>query len=327
MKTLKTTFLFISALLIVNYSWAQAILTADNNPGAVAVAGSVFTGETALQDAIAAASANDIIHVIRSSTNYGTITIDKPLNIYGIGLDPDTEGGSLSAITQIDILDPAASGTRISGVSTGTVINLGGTTGALSNILIENSWVRRLQHTSDVTTISNLIIRNCIMGYSVGGTTEETIDLLVGFVSNIVIANNVIYGSTHRDCCTAHQGSVTTDQSTIENNIFIHGIVGSIVWFAFEDLRNSTVKNNIFYGISPQGKVTLSSNTFENNLSFNTFSDTFSTSSGNTSIGNIEGQDPLFESVSLANSTGSMTTFDPNLQSGFTSNRCRHGWK
>ena len=142
-----------------------------------------------------AAVNDDIIQVIRSSTNYGTITIDKRLNIFGIGLNPDTEGGSLSPVTQIDITEPSASGTRISGLSISTMINLGGgTAGALDNLLIENSWVRRLQHVANTTTLTNLIVRNCIMGYNVGATTEETIDLIFGFVSNVIIANNVIYG-------------------------------------------------------------------------------------------------------------------------------------
>ena len=84
---------------------AQNILIADNNVGAVAVANKVFVGATALQDAVAFASDDDIIQVIRSSVNYGTITIDKRLNIFGIGLNPDTEGGSLSPVTQIDITE------------------------------------------------------------------------------------------------------------------------------------------------------------------------------------------------------------------------------
>ena len=117
--------------------------------------------------------------------------------------------------------------------------------------------------------------------------------------------------STASNCCDAFEGSVTTDQSTIENNLFVHSASGSLVWFAFEELRNSTVKNNIFFGISPQGKLALSNNTFENNISFETFSDVFSTASGNTSTGNHEGVDPVFGNVPKANSPGSMTVFDP----------------
>ena len=118
----------------------------------------------------------------------------------------------------------------------------------MDNILIENSWVRRLQHVANTTTITNLIIRNCIMGYNLGGTTDETIDLLTGFVSNVVIANNVIYGSTAQIPGNfAAEGSVTTDQSTIENNLFVHQNNPNLPWYAFDDLRNSTVKNNIFF--------------------------------------------------------------------------------
>lgn len=278
------------------------------------MAGSVFVGATALTDAIAAATDDDIIHVIRSTNNYGTVTVDKRLNIFGIGLFPDTDGGVRSAVTQIDIPDPVASGTRISGLVT-TTLNLGAGTGALDNLLIENSQIRQIIHVSNTTTMNNLLIRNCILGSNLSGGI--TVELLFGAVSNVVIANNVIYGNT----ATEHPslgtlGSVSTDQSTIENNIFLHSRVSSQLFYAFQELRNSIVKNNIFFQKSPQAKVVLSQNSFENNLTYNTNSDVFSTSSSNTSTNNIEGVDPQFVNVPNANNVGSLTTFDPSLVSG-----------
>ena len=72
----------------------------------------MFTGATAVQDAITASVADDIIQIIRSPVSYGAIVVDKRLNIFGIGLAPDTDGNSRSNVTVVDILDPVASGTR-----------------------------------------------------------------------------------------------------------------------------------------------------------------------------------------------------------------------
>jgi len=318
MRIFKLTALFTSILLSSFICSAQNILIADNNPGAVAVPGAVFTGATALTDAIAAAVDDDIIHVTRSTTNYGTVTVDKRLNIFGIGLFPDTDGGSRSKATQVDISDPAASGTRISGLVITSVLNLGGAAGLLEDLLIENGEILRIQHASGSTTLNNIIIRNNILGSNIGAVTDETIDLLAGLVSNVIIANNIIYGTRRTIPGGAiSDATVTTDQSTLENNIFVHLTTGGTpFWYAFEELTNSVVKNNIFLGMAPQGFTTLSNNTFENNITFNTGSDVFSTGSGNTSSGNIEGVDPMLEKVSLSNSPGSLTTFNPALKVG-----------
>ncbi|MEQ8812088.1 MAG: hypothetical protein RIE59_23675 [Imperialibacter sp.] len=314
----KNRLAFLLAMLVTHYGTAQNILTADRNPGAVAVAGSVFVGATALQDAIAAAVDDDIIHVIRSSTSYGAIIVDKRLNIFGIGLFPDTDGSNRSYVTTVEIADPVASGTRISGMVISTSLTLGGIAGALNNLLIENSQILRIQHEGSTTTLNNIIIRNNLLGNGIGASTEETIDFLVGYVSNVVIANNVIYGSSAlADCCNASQGTLTTDFSTIENNLFIHTDVVSGGWFAFEELRNSIVKNNIFYGIGPRGKLVLSNNTFENNLSFTSKpTQGFLTTGGNTSVNNITGQNPLFVNVSFGTGVPSLSTFDPTLDTG-----------
>jgi len=315
MKAIKTTVFSTIAIFLFTTSSAQSILTADNNPGAVAVAGEVFIGATALQDAIAAATDDDLIHVIRSTNNYGTATIDKRLNIFGIGLFPDTDGAVRSTMSTIDIPDAAASGTRISGMVV-TTLNLGAGTGAVNNLLIENGQFRQILHVSNTTTLNNLIIRNCILGQNL--SSAQTIDFLFGFVSNVVIANNLIYGSTSGagNPFIGDNGTISTDQSTIENNIFVHQLVTTNQWFAFHDLRNSTVKNNIFYRMSPQAKVVLSQNSFENNLSFNTNLDIFSTASSNTSTNNLEGQDPQFVKVPNANNVASLSTIDPNLVGG-----------
>jgi len=293
-----------------NFSLAQTIYTADNNPGAIGGT-NVFLGPTALTDAIAAASGGDIIHVVRSSNDYGATTIDRPLSIFGIGLNPDTDGNNRSIVSTISITDPIASGTRLSGLWINTILNLGGTAGTLSNLLIENSNIFRIHQVSGSTLISNVIIRNNMFGN--GNTlTEEAISLVSGSVSLIVIANNVIIGAS--TASHGHGAVAASNGTSIENNLFIGS--SSTVRYAFEGLSGCSVKNNIFYGLQPHGGV--SGSTFENNISYNTGSagtDVFSTASGNTSVGNKESMNPQLVNVPYS-ATINITTFDPSLVPG-----------
>ena len=305
-KLLLLSFTVIASLSV---SLAQTIYTADNNPGAIGGA-NTFTGPTALTDAIAAATAGDIIHVVRSSTDYGTITIDKQLSIFGIGLNPDTDGNERSIVSTVLIDDPVASGTRISGLRITNQLGLGGTTGVLSNLLIENSRIRWIQHLSVNTTLSNIIIRNNVIG-SGFTTTEEKIDLLAGAISNIIIANNVLYVSTFpHGVITARNGT------SIENNLFIgNGIGSASLYYAFENFNGNSVKNNIFFLLRPHAIGSFNNNTFENNITYNTAADAFSTANGNISQNNIEAQDPLMTNVPFGGSID-YSTFDPTLLGG-----------
>lgn len=304
MKQIRLIILF---TLLTQWSVAQVIYTADNNPGAIG-GPLTLTGPTALTDAIAAAAAGDIIHVVRSSADYGAITVDKQLTIYGIGLNPDTDGGERSIVSNVNITDPMATGTRISGLNITTQISLGGVAGALNNLLIENSRIRWILHLNPITTLSNVIIRNNVIGSGYTGNEEE-IDLLAGAISNIIIANNVIYTTFG-----GNQGTIRASNGTsVENNLFIGN--GNASVYAFENFNGNSVKNNIFFGLQGIGFGGFANNTFENNLSFNTgnaTTDTFSTTNGNISINNIESQDPLFANVPAAFSID-YSTFDPTL--------------
>lgn len=306
---MKKMLFILTFCLIWEISWTQTIYTADNNPGAIGGV-NVFTGATALADAIAAAAANDIIHVTRSSINYGDITIPLPLQIIGIGLDPDTDGNIRSRLGTVNIEDPLASGTRISGLWITTILNLGGTAGVLNNLLIENSRIKRIQHTSNTTDLTNLIIRNNVIGYSLGSTTEETIDLLLNAHSNVIIANNVLHGTANNA-----EGLLTASNGTsVENNLFL-GDDGNDD--AFENFSGNSVKNNIFIRKDVTTALGNSSNTFENNLSYQPVTLTFPTTNGNVSTGNLVNVNPLFVNVPNVNSID-FAQFDPTLQATST---------
>ena len=293
--------------VLTQWSIAQTTYTANNNPGAVTGV-NIFTGATALQDAVAAASVGDIIYVARSATDYGTTTVDKQLTIYGIGLNPDTDGSARSIVSTITIANPAATGTRISGLNITAQLGLGGVAGALDNLLIENSRIRWIQHLNATTTLTNLIIRNNVIG-SGFTTAQEKIDLLAGSIANIIIANNVLYF-----CANGDNGVITASNgASIENNLFLGD--GNSVNKAFENFDGNSVKNNIFLGLRPHATGSFSANTFENNITYTTGADAFSLASGNTSTDNIEGQNPLLTNTGSRFSIN-YSTFDPTLGVG-----------
>jgi len=297
--------IIVGILLSAGYLEAQTIYTVDNNPGAVGGA-KVYTGLTALQDALADPTivAGDIIHITRSSIDYGAITIDRQLNIFGIGLNPDTDGNERSLVSTVNITEPAASGTRISGLHT-TLLNLGGTAGNLMNLLIENSNIGRIQHTTSTTLLSNLIIRNNVLGSGQSAGTDETIDLLLDYHSNVIIANNVIYTKSSNS-----EGSITANNGTsVENNLFIGGDSNDR---AFENFSGNTVKNNIFIGMSVDYSITVVNNTFEYNLSYNCTNCSFPSNNGNTKTGNLQNVNPLMALVPTSYQID-FATFNPTL--------------
>ena len=101
MKKIFNTFLCI--LVIGTASYGQNLLVANNNPGAASGV-NVFTGSTALQDAITASANGDIIYVVPSIINYGNIAIDKGITVFGIGIRADKNLGAKSIVTRIDIM-------------------------------------------------------------------------------------------------------------------------------------------------------------------------------------------------------------------------------
>jgi hypothetical protein len=291
--------------------WTQTIYTADNNPGAIGGV-NTFTGPTALTDAIAAATAGDIIHVVRGSNDYGTTIVDKQLTLFGIGLNPDSDGNEKSIVSTLNIADPVASDTRISGLYITNVLNLGGgTAGTLSNLLIENCLIHYIQHLSATTLLANIVIRNNVLGSNSSAAGNEVIDLLAGAMSNIIIANNVIYRTQSAD-----QGAINADNGTsVENNLFIGSFSFDAArerYWAFEVFNGNTVKNNIFLRLRPTGSSSFGNNTFENNLSFDTNgADAFSVINGNLSVSNLVGVDPLLLNIPGGLIGVDFSRFDP----------------
>lgn len=287
---MKKILLISFALLIVTcISQAQTIRVANNNPGA-ATGINVFVGATALQDAITASTAGDIIYVVPSAINYGDATITFALTIFGVGIRPDSQSTSKSVLGSI-IID--ASNVRVSGIVSTIELRIGqnsasGTT--YSNILIENSRVRTVEMTGGTADLSNLLIRNNVFQGSTGGGGH--IDLKI--TSNSVITNNLFITNftNGADMIVACCGAL------FEYNIFADN--GNDP--PYDDVKNCNFFNNIFYGVSVAIPSASTNNVWNYNMSFGGTSTVFNTTTnGNTGTGNIENVNPLFVNMPLTN--------------------------
>ncbi len=282
---------------------SQTIYIANNNPGAVGGT-NVFTGGTAFNDAIAAASNGDIIYVVPSPNNYGDIGVNKSVTIYGGGFNPDKDNAlfSMVGVTRIDIF---SSNVRLSGLTISGITYLNG---AINNVMFDECVIRQVVNNGGASQGNIMFQRNIIgQGIAMGQYVMN-----MGVVSSgIVISNNIIYTNQS----TSFGLINTSNGTTVENNIFIGHVAGSNTK-AFDNFNNGTIKNNIFFGIEPNsiGNGTFLNNNLEFNLSFGAANNTFPTGNGNTSVNNIENSDPLF--VNLPYATAYVFTNDPSLQVG-----------
>lgn len=274
MKHFLLTMLLVAAVQI---SFSQNILIADNNAGAPSGA-HVYSD---LQAAIDAATPGDIIHVIPSPTDYGSVTVSTDdLSIFGIGFNPDKDGPAKSSLNgSFDVLSIHASDIRISGLVLRTV-EIGASALAINNISIENSSIAYLAtETNTNFSGSNILVRNCLFrSSSASGVTV----FLSNRISNSVITNCVITGynntGTGNGTITAYNGGI------IKNTLFLGD--GESNKKAFETLENCTVSNCIFYGRSPQARLSVTNTVFNNNVSVGSIDDTLPPSITNGVTGN-----------------------------------------
>ncbi len=296
MKTFSSLVLSFLFIFFFSNLSAQNILVVDNNPTAPSGTHVYST----IQAAINAAVDDDIIHIIPSPTNYGSASLSKRLNIYGIGYTPDTETGYTSALSYMTI-DGSADGSLISGIvfSAYTSIYFNGNTN-LWTCTIESCWLKSIED-SGSGTVNNVTIKNNIITSSyIGAEYAVPIKLstVLGATSGIVITNNIIcaeiYGSYNRGLIQAGNFTVIT------NNLF-NG-TGESQYHGFRILTDCIVTNNIFNGISTgsYGTNPFYNNTFVNNISYNAADMTFPPvgyNGTNGGSGNMENIDPEMTSV------------------------------
>lgn len=297
-------------LILLGFSAAQAqvILVVDNRASAP-TGGHIFSDFQAALDSAAnysVVNSNEtvILHVIPSSTNYGLGNVTSPVEIYGIGFNPDKDIPLKSNVTDIN-LNAGSSGSRISGLTASNEIDIAQASGAysVSNISIENCNVRAITVATACctarTAVDNIIIRNSIIGTfsNASGVPYMDFNSAYATATNVIVTNCIIGGESD-----GIVGSVDADGILIKNSLFLGD--GTTSRNAFYDLTNSTINNNIFLGRDPGHSQTNSEgNIFNNNISFNT-GDTgtlppLGTGNGNTGTGNLESTDPQLTNISL----------------------------
>jgi hypothetical protein len=308
MKSFTITFLF----LIGFSATSQNVWIADNRPTAPTGA-HVFAS---VAEAITAASTGDIIHVIPSQFSYGNFTINKDsLTFFGIGYNPDKEQPSVTTAGTV-IIDNNRFGIRISGINMGQLTLGSSSAGSVGNIFIENGEIDHI--TGNVcctaTNLSNIIIRNCVIGKDFTGS-EQAIQMESTYVNStsIVIANNIIMGSSSTS--SGGYGSISVTDAIIKNNLFLGNNASD---FAFNNVITSTISNNIFLGRRPVTDAVggdVINSTFNSNISFGNTNNSFPIgSSGNTGDSVLVNTDPLLVNVLIVDDWD--FAFDPNPDTG-----------
>jgi hypothetical protein len=308
---MKTTTKILAAAIffLFNNAISQTIHIANNNPGATAGT-NVFTGTSALQNAINAAISGDIIHVIPGPNTYGNVIVnDKSLTILGVGLNPQKNINTRSIVGDLSLNNAGSSGSRISGLHLGRLLlaNDNSVVHTVSNILLENSLLRVVIGAGYLTnSVANLIVRNCIFNSANSTSDAQAFELYNA--TGVIISNNIIRGK----CCVS--SAIQGDGLTIQNNFFYYGGTGG----AFHAIKNSVVQNNIFYGTSPAVGSTQTGNSFVNNISFGSTNNVFTNGvDGNTATGNQENVDPLLTNMPITSSNWNFSQ-DITLLTGST---------
>jgi hypothetical protein len=291
-KSILLCIFIISSISSINAQVAPPVLrVANNNPGA-ASGTNVYTGATALQNALAASATVapfDVIYVVPSSVAYGTITIDRGITIFGIGIRPDKD---LSSKSQVGPVNLNSSDVRLSGLrgpsNGGVFIGFGQSNDTYTNIIIENSKFREIRQTTDGTlTIDQVLIRNNVV------TNEGWSGIEIRVASNVTVTNNVIY-------CNRSSGSLYGDGVIFANNLFMGD--GGTDQRAIGEVDNCIFDHNIFYGARPALTSVSTSNVWDDNMSFGSSDDVFDVGlySNTSNSPNIESVDPVFVSMPIS---------------------------
>lgn len=260
----------IVAALVSNAS--ADIIRVNNNNG-------ISADYSNLQTAIDSANAGDTIYLEPSSTNYGTITVNKRVSIYGPGYFLAENAGQQANVNTSKVTDlNLAPGSEFSSI-TGLQI-----TNTLS-IVAGNLAITRCRFTSTSTcirfdgTASNtnvLIAQNYITGDIGNGAGSQTF--------TVFFRNNFIGGAT-----ISFEPGIVCD---FTNNV--------MNWYS-SPVYNSTFVNNIF--INTNNNVStqpIYNNGFQNNL-FRSSAVVVDTSQGNLNDVNINN---IFQGIANSSTDG-----------------------
>lgn len=159
-------------LLTINFTFAQNVITVDNNSTNAA-------NYTSFQDAINAANNGDIIYVQHSNASYGNINVTKPLTVIG------RSWYETNYITYVATLNIQSSNVVIKGLHIQNGLNIQ----AASNTPISNIQVKECR--SGLVTIgANYPVSNVVLQ---GNHFEDRIHQYTN-ATNVMVMNNFISG-------------------------------------------------------------------------------------------------------------------------------------
>lgn len=251
--------------LIVLSVHAQTIRRVNNNVGITGV--NIYTTAQAAHDA---ASANDILIIEPSSTNYGDLTLTKPLKIYGNGyfLNVNTElkADQRSSLLGNVYFNTGSSGSLLTGIESTSSINIRGVSNVTitrikgTNITIHNTNVAN----ASPSNVSNIIISNNYLTSSISehGTTGYTI-------SNVSVFNNILnYVAAGDDPIvqswivrnnTIRSQSATASGRALVNSVFENNLLlnGTPIFFNVTTSYNVSATSSFSGGVGNQNNVSV----------------------------------------------------------------------
>ena len=172
-STFNRLFALAFVLLGMNFTFAQNVITVDNNSTHAA-------DYTSLQDAINAASNGDIIYVQHSNTSYGNVNVNKPLTVIGRSHD------EINFISYVNHFSITSSDVEVRGLFIQNNLNIQDTNtgGSINNIRVKDCRV------VGATLIgANYAVSNVVLQGNVLDATHQYTN-----ATNVMVMNNLIYG-------------------------------------------------------------------------------------------------------------------------------------
>lgn len=283
LSTMKNIYFTIGLLMIALMSNAT-IIHVDKNPDRPS------GYYESLQVAINSASSGDTIFLYPSNSDYGNITIDKQIHLFGFGYDGTT--GGVSRIDNLYLDTNATNNTNSSGSSIQglTMDYLGFQKENIDNIQIIGNYFRDYMNFANNCT--NIEVKNNYIWDYVN----------INNATNVLISNNIFGGGSYNAVLNS-----SSSTNIITNNLILQHKY-------FSNVSNATISNNIIICYGDHNQSYSYNNNFINNLSWRSTLNPYPLPpAGNTGSGNISNQDPKFET---ANSSGNFDRFkDYHLQS------------
>ncbi|RLD21947.1 MAG: hypothetical protein DRI69_02655 [Bacteroidetes bacterium] len=286
---MKTLLLLITACFVYTSSYADIITVSNDvdSPGQY----------TSLQAAINAASVGDTILVSGSPTNYGSVTINKRLTLFGSGYDPANTFAKVTYLTNVTLARfdavQSASGTKISGFNLDRVYINNNDPDTMKDITIERCLVSIAIYfqSFNVSDYRNVTVQNCVF-------TSASTNISFGNYSGVlhfnhIFRNNIFNGVIVGDISSS-VNYTNLSLVSFRNNILTGSGTGTIL----DEVKNAVFENNIFFrkdagnNDSDGSSAHCNGCAFDNNITYQSAFDTIPYGN-NVGSGNLIATDPM----------------------------------